>query len=255
MYEARQNKEKVSRRIDGQRNRTRQKSKENMKTINDSSVQFFKTFIEETNFTTNNNHTIPTQPSTLKTNVATFINAYCEANNLPMCIGGHLFKCEYGGKDSLRNIVPWSRQTEDEYTIFENEYKKRLQSRKWRDKKNFKFISIVNYDSKNDINIEDLPCFKKHDPNIPQNQLPLDVVERDIYNKKDECIKIITNALNYYTINTKSRLETDKSKLVIHKNIDNPDLPLITSMGLNNLFIHSKFTINKIDTIKESIRE
>ncbi|MEH2008525.1 eCIS core domain-containing protein [Nostoc sp.] len=37
-------------------------------------------------------------------------------------VGGHLFKREYGGADDYSNVVTWSQKSEDNFTIFENQY-------------------------------------------------------------------------------------------------------------------------------------
>lgn len=37
-------------------------------------------------------------------------------------LGGHLFKAEYGGQDSIENVVPWNPATEKKYATFEASY-------------------------------------------------------------------------------------------------------------------------------------
>lgn len=37
--------------------------------------------------------------------------------------GGHLFKREFGGPDNPTNVVPWRQSVEDDFTLFENDYK------------------------------------------------------------------------------------------------------------------------------------
>lgn len=37
-------------------------------------------------------------------------------------VGGHLFKREYGGPDDFSNVVTWSHDAEDNFTLYENAY-------------------------------------------------------------------------------------------------------------------------------------
>lgn len=47
--------------------------------------------------------------------------------NTKSFIGGHLFKCEYGGEDNYQNVVPWGENIEKKYSDdFEEKYEKEI---------------------------------------------------------------------------------------------------------------------------------
>lgn len=178
---------------------------------NINTLKAFKTYNQK-------NTLIPLNQQSRDCRSGQFFNEYDAGNRY---IGGHLFKCEYGGEDSLANVIPWSEANEIAYSQFEEDYDKALIN--WlqdvgKDKHNkdevrqevnsteFSFHTDVDYERPGGIaEFQTKEAFNAlSDPAVhPECQISEDI--------SDDEVKVINKAVNFYPVSTTSELVNDNT--------------------------------------------